>query len=100
MSVQGINISLAEVTSTANRIRSVNTNLLDKLKEIKTEMNSLTSTWQSEASDTAQNKFNALESKFTNYYDIIQAYATFLDTTVTNYDAAETKINANASAFK
>ena len=100
MSVEGIRISLGEVTKTAGAIRSINDNLSIRLDEIKKEMNNLANTWQSDASNTIRENFNALAPKFEEYKQIVDSYAKFLDATVANYDSAETAINSNASAFK
>lgn len=101
MSTEGIQISLGEVAKTASTIRTLNTNLSTQLENIRTEMNSLASTWQSDASETIRSKFNAMaEQQFETYKRIIESYAKFLDDTVTSYDTIETAINNNASAFK
>lgn len=100
MSVEGISISLGEVAKTAGTIRSINQNLTARLEEIKKEMNSLAATWQSDASNTIRNNFNALAPRFEEYKNVVESYAKFLDNTVTNYNAAETAINSNASQFK
>ncbi|WP_338470828.1 pore-forming ESAT-6 family protein [Niallia sp. XMNu-256] len=100
MAAEGINISLAEVTKTAQTIRTLNQSLSEKLTEIKKEMNNLQQPWQSDASNTIREKFNALAPKFDNYEQVINSYATFLDTTVQRYNEAETAINNNASQFK
>jgi WXG100 family type VII secretion target len=100
MAVEGINISLGEVSKTAGTIRTLNTTLTARLEDIKKEMDGLAATWQSEGSETIRGNFNALAPKFENYREIIESYAKFLDTTVASYDAAETQINSNASQFK
>lgn len=97
---EGINISLAEVTNTASSIRSINQILDTRLGEIKTQMTNLSSTWQSDASNTILANFNALAPKFEEYKNVVESYAKFLDFTVTSYDTTETAINNNASAFK
>lgn len=99
MAIEGIKISLNEVAQTANTIRNLNTSLDARLNEIKNEMNGLAASWQSDASNTIRERFNALSSKFVEYKEIIDSYAKFLDNTVTNYDTTETAINSNASAF-
>lgn len=100
MAIEGIKISLGEVTKTASTIRTLNQSLSSRLDDIKKEMNSLSATWQSDASNTIRNNFNALAPRFDEYKTIIDSYAKFLDATVTSYDSAETAINSNASAFK
>ncbi|NEN84034.1 pore-forming ESAT-6 family protein [Paenibacillus elgii] len=100
MSIEGISISTAEVTQTAATIRTLNSSLTAKLEEIKKEMNGLTSSWDSDASRTIQDKFNGNAQKFSDYRAVVDSYAAFLDNTVSNYDATETTINSNASQFK
>lgn len=100
MSVEGIRISLGEVAKTAGTIRTINQNLSTRLEDIKKEMNNLANTWQSDASNTIRENFNALAPRFEEYKNVVDSYAKFLDSTVANYDAAETAINSNASAFK
>jgi WXG100 family type VII secretion target len=100
MAVEGIKVSLGEVSKTAGSIRTINTSLSARLEEIKKEMNALSSTWQSDAANTIRNNFNALAPRFEEYKNIVESYAKFLDITVTSYDQAESAINNNASAFK
>lgn len=100
MSVEGISINLEEVRATAKTIKSLNSKLATRLDEIKKEINSLESTWQSQASNTIRNNFNKLESKFQECKKIIDSYGTFLETTVDSYTSAESSINSNASAFE
>jgi|GEM_PF-169433 len=98
--IEGISITLDVVSATAKSIGELNSKLDTKLYDIKKEMNSLTSTWNSDAADTIQKKFNGLEERFKEYKDIIDSYVRFLNTTVTNYNEAETAINNNAGQFK
>ena len=100
MAVEGIKISLGEVSATAGTIRTLNTSLNDKLLAIQKQMNDLASTWQSPAGETIREEFNNLVPAFENYKQIIEAYAKFLDNTVSSYEATETQIQNNASAFK
>lgn len=100
MSAEGINISLEQVLETAKNIKTLNNQLALRLDEIKKEMNSLQSTWQSEASNTIITNFNKLESKFQDYRKVIDSYGTFLEGTVDSYTQTESSINNNASAFQ
>lgn len=97
---EGINISLQEVSAIAGKIRSLNQELSLNLTDIKTSMNNLETSWQSEASKTIIANFNALAPKFENYEQIVESYAKFLDTTVTAFTETETAITNNANAFK
>ena len=100
MSIEGISINLEEVRATAKTIKTLNSKLATRLDDIKKEMNSLESTWQSQASSTIRTNFNKLESKFQECRKIIDSYGTFLETTVDSYTNAESSINSNASAFE
>ena len=100
MAIEGISISLEQVLETARNIKSLNTQIVTRLNEIKREMNSLESSWQSESSTTIRANFNKLEAKFENYKNIIDSYGTFLESTVDSYTQTESSINNNASAFQ
>jgi WXG100 family type VII secretion target len=100
MAVEGISIALNEVSATASSIRTLNTTLETDLENIKTEIANLESTWQSDAGETIRSKINAMETQFQEYKKIIEAYAKFLDDTVTSYQQTESAINTNASAFQ
>lgn len=48
----------------------------------------------------AQGKINGMQSKFQTYYDIIESYVEFLNTTASTYQSTEAVINSNASQFE
>lgn len=100
MNVEGISISLEEVSATAKTIKDLNNKLVASLDDIKKEMNSLESTWQSQASSTIRTNFNKLEAKFQECKKIVDSYGKFLETTVDSYKKTEASINSNASAFE
>jgi WXG100 family type VII secretion target len=100
MAIEGIKITLGEVSRTSQTIRSLNTQLSARLDDMKKEMDALAGAWQSDASNTIRGNFNKLTPKFEEYKRIIDSYAKFLDDTVTTYDRVETTINNNASAFQ
>ena len=100
MAVDGINISMNEVSSTADQIRTQNNQLKAKLDEIRTEMNNLAQSWDSDAYNTIRGKVNGLAPRIEDYQQVIESYAAFLNKTVEAYTTAETNINSNASAFK
>lgn len=100
MAIEGIKISLGEVTKTSGTIRTLNTQLDSKLAEIRKQMNDLSQTWQSDSSNTIREKFSGLAPKFEEYKKVVESYAKFLDITVQSYEAAESSVNSNASSFK
>ena len=100
MAVEGIKITMGEVTKTASTIRSLNKSLTDKLNDIGTGMNALAQTWQSDASNTIRDKFRNLSPRFQEYQAVIESYAKFLDETVKSYQSTESSINTSASSFQ
>ena len=98
--IEGITISLGDVSATAGTIRTLNTSLNDRLLAIQKQMNDLNNSWQSPAGQAIQEKFNNLVPAFENYKQIIESYAKFLDNTVATYESTETQIQNNASAYK
>ena len=100
MAIEGISISLGEVTRTAGTIRTLNASLTARLEEIKNEMNALESTWSSDASNSIRSNFNKFAPRFEQFREVVESYALFLDNTVTNYDTTETGINNNANLFR
>jgi WXG100 family type VII secretion target len=100
MAIEGIKISLAEVSKSASVIRSLNTNLSQRLEEIKSQINGLSNSWQSDAASTLLENFNKLAPRFEDYAAVVDAYARFLDNTVTAYNSTEQIVLNNASAFK
>ena len=95
-----IKISLDEVSNTASSIRTINTSMKTTLETIKTEINALSSTWQSDAGNDIIANFNNMSKSFEEYYKAVDSYATFLDDTVESYTVTEGKVSTNAEAFK
>lgn len=98
--IEGIKITLGEVSKTSTTIRSLNQSLDTKLTDMQSQVNSLSSTWTSDAGNTIVQKMKNMSGRFEEYKKVIESYASFLDQTVTNYDSVETNINRNAEAFK
>ena len=96
----GINISLNEVSATAASLRSINASLTNTLAQIKTQMNNTAQSWQSDAGATIRDRFNSLAPRFEQYREVVDSYAKFLDTTVTNYNSTEGSINSAANSFR
>ncbi len=102
MANDSIRISTQALKNTAEKMRSINTRLDEKLAEINKCMNSLQDTWQSDAAEDIRAAMNALKPRFDEYKGVVESYAKFLDTTALTYESTETSIqaNANASTFK
>ncbi|MBE6759613.1 MAG: WXG100 family type VII secretion target [Ruminococcaceae bacterium] len=100
MAIEGINISLDEVSATASSISTKNGQLTEKLDEISQKMAALSSTWQSEGAEVIRSKMEGMKPTFENYRQIIDSYVKFLNDTVSNYTATETQIKNSASSFQ
>lgn len=97
--MENIKISLQEVSNLSSSLRTINGRIYDLLQNAKQEMNSLSSIWDSDGSDTIRQRFNLFGNKFEDLKIVIDSYARFLDNTVSSYDSLENTINANASSF-
>jgi uncharacterized protein YukE len=95
-----INISLAEVTDTANRLRSLGQQMYDELNQMKREMDSLAGSWVSEGSEEIRSKFGMLAARFEKHKADIDSYAKYLDLTVSSYDTLESTITSNAASMQ
>lgn len=95
-----IQITTQTLLDTAKKVRDINTTMDTKLAECNKEMNSLESTWKSDAATDIRAAMNALKPKFEQYKAVIESYAKFLDNTAQSYEATEGAIQTNAGAFK
>lgn len=95
-----IKISTQVLVDTADKIRSINTELTTKLNDINTSMNDLEASWKSDAASSIRDAMNALKPRFEEYNTIVESYAKFLVNTAQNYDDTETTIDNNAKLFK
>lgn len=95
-----IKISTQVLVDTATKVREINKNLDDKLAEINSNMNSLQSSWKSDAATDIRAAMNALKPRFEQYKQVVESYAKFLNNTASNYDTTESTVQNNASAFK
>lgn len=90
-----IKITFEEVKSKATQMRTQNDTLTSLLDDIKSQINGLSSSWTSDASDTIREKITALTPVITTYNEVIESYASFLDLTAETYKTAESTINQN-----
>jgi WXG100 family type VII secretion target len=94
-----IKISFEGLRALTDDIRGVNASLTQNLQDIKAAINQLESQWSSDASDTIRLKANKMEPKFEHFYNVIESYAKFLDSAVSEYTVTETAIYNNAERF-
>ena len=95
-----IKITFEEVKQKAEAVRTCNKALDEDLQTIRTKIKDLEAQWESDASITIRSKIDNMSTKFQEYYDVIESYAKFLDTTVQDYTDTESAINTNASQFE
>lgn len=94
-----IKITLPEVSETAAQIRNYNSALDEILAYVSKTMNDLNSIWKSDGEEMLLSRFQRFATKFIDESEVIESYARFLDSTVTDYDSLESTIVANASNF-
>ncbi|MEF9967931.1 MAG: pore-forming ESAT-6 family protein [Longicatena sp.] len=98
--MDGLTITLSEVTNSASAIRQQNQQCSACLQEINQFMNQLSLDWQSPAGETLRTRFHTMLPVFEQYKTIVENYAKFLDQTVTSYQSLETQLNNHADSFK
>lgn len=96
----GIQISTQVLLDTADKVRTINSTLDQKLADINKNMNDLEATWKSDAATDIRAAMNALKPRFEEYKNVVESYAKFLVNTAQNYESTESSVQTNASAFK
>lgn len=96
----GIQISTQVLLDTADKVRTINSTLDQKLADINKNMNDLEATWKSDAATDIRSAMNALKPRFEEYKNVVESYAKFLVNTAQNYESTESSVQTNASAFK
>lgn len=66
------------------------------LDKATTVMGNTEESFKSESADMLREKYHSLYAKFGDFYDAITKYATFLSTTATKYEEADTTIKKSA----
>lgn len=97
-----IKISTDQVEAIATNIENNNAKLKSTLEESQMTIKNLSSTWMGDASQSTIAAYDSFATNyFQNYYDIIQAYVTFLRQNVSaDYQTTETSNINLAEAFK
>ena len=95
-----IRISTQVLVDTAEKVRSINKSLDDKLADINKSMNDLEATWKSDAASDIRAAMNALKPRFEEYKNVVESYAKFLANTAQSYEATESAVQSNANQFK
>lgn len=95
-----LKISLAEVSQTAQQIRSSNESMYEALMAMKKEMDCTSSVWVSDAGEAIRERFQQFASRFETQKETIDTYARYLDNVSEGYDSLETTITSNASGMQ
>lgn len=96
--INGIKVSIGEMTSVKSALETDNKTLIDELNKVKSSMDILAGTevWSSEGGSAIQAKFTALFPKFAEIHKVVEEYTEFLGKTISGYDANETVITEQA----
>ena len=95
----GIQISTQVLLDTADKVRTINSTLDQKLADINKNMNDLEATWKSEGANDIRAAMNALKPRFEEYKNVVESYAKFLVATAQNYESTESAVQSNAREF-
>ena len=95
-----ISITLPEVADAAAEIRKCNATLDNILAYVSTIMRELDSIWLSEGEEMLLSRFQKFSARFVDESEVIESYARFLDSTVSDYGSLESTIIANAANFE
>lgn len=94
-----INISFAELTAKAQNIKKTSAEVEAILSQVKTTINNLDQSWKSQSSSDLIANFQNLEKVIKGHKETIDAYAKFLNDTVTTYSETESDISKIAQKF-
>ena len=100
MAIDGIQVTTQVLLDTSQKVRAINSTLDSKLADINKSMNDLESTWKSDAAADIRINMNAMKPRFEEYKNVVESYCKFIDNTAHSYEATESAIQSNASAFK
>ncbi len=98
--MDGIKINFLEVKEYSNRLKVLNSEILDNLILIQKEMDSLSAIWQSSSCEAIISRFKLFARKFQDLNFNIENYARFLDLASQSYESNESTITSNANSFE
>lgn len=74
--------------------------IYDLLQKMKTDMNSLDTSWVSDSGNEIRSRFQLFSNRFETQKEVIDSYAGFLDLVVSTYDTNESTMSSNASGIQ
>lgn len=94
-----IEISLEEMEVLVQDIRRINQSLTQTLYQLKNHMILLENSWQGDASLAFKDRIQSLDGKFDLYQQIVEKYATHLESIIDQYRLTEQNLHYNVSSF-
>ena len=98
--MSNIQVQTQVLLDTAEKMKSINSNMTEKLEEMTREINNLEAEWKGDASSEIRAAINALKPKVEEYRNVVDSYAKHLITTAQNWEQSETTIQSKAETFK
>lgn len=95
-----IQVQTQVLIDTAQKLKSINSNMTEKLEEITREINNLEADWKGDASSEIRSAINALKPTVETYREAIAKYAQHLETAAQNWGQSEITIQTKAETFK
>lgn len=92
--MEGIVITSETLESTATQVLNQKAQMESLFEQIKQEIRSMNSYWQSPASDAALQQFEQLAPTFGKYIEFVNNYIVYLQQTATAYRENETALSS------
>lgn len=93
--MEGIVITSETLDSTATQVMNLKVQMENLFEQIKQEIRSMNSYWQSPASDSALQQFEQLAPVFGKYVEVVNNYIVYLQQTASAYRENETALGAH-----
>lgn len=90
-------VNSVELRNASGNLKKYVSDMQATLEEASSTINATASSWESASAENFRSRFTSLAQKFSDFYDAITKYATFLENTATSYEAADKKIEEKAS---
>lgn len=79
----------------ATEVRNLRTEHDEVMTKLKTLVHALNEQWKGEAQDAFVAKFDSMESTFTNFSEMIEGYATLMDTSAKTLREADESLKSS-----
>ena len=82
-----------------NKIKWSNDQLLEKLHDIQKIINDTADLYESDAGESIGGKINGMETRFTEYYNVVDNFKIFMTNVGEEVKAMEQSVKSNADQF-